>query len=156
MLEQQIPDLPLTADERSTCLKLAHALQLRNATLQGVEASLNDAASSASSSQRLTLDEVRALQPLLADLFDRPTGGAFPIALRQFSGSSALSLEKKTSSRGPEVFIAHDDRLEKEERGSLLPRQDNSKREHIDSSANIAAAHALCLSVCCFCVLQPR
>lgn len=118
-LEMQIPELPLTPDERSTCLKVAHTISLRMATLQGQEAALNEQRSSAAPAQKLTLDEMRGLQGVLDDLFERnsSSSAAFPIALHNF----APGLEKQTSVRGDEVFIAHEDRLEKEETGSLLP-----------------------------------
>lgn len=122
--ELQLPELSLSSDERSTCLKVAHAVSLRMATLQGQEAAINDAAQSGQSQaiQKLTLDELRSVQGVLEDLFEHSgssssSSSSFPIALRHFSPA----LDKQASQRGAEVFIAHEDRLEKEETGSLLP-----------------------------------
>jgi hypothetical protein len=117
-LEQSINELHLTADEKGQCLKIAHSVQLRMNTLQGQEAAINDQAGSAKqvASQKLSLDEVRGLVPVMQGLFDKSSSGAaFPIELKNYTAT----LEKKEQSGG-EVFIAHDDRLEKEERGSLL------------------------------------
>jgi hypothetical protein len=118
MIEQRIPDLQLTVEEKTMVMKIAHSVNLRMHTLQGQEAAINDQVGSAqqAAAQKLTLDEVRGLQPVLQDLFDKaPSPSAFPINLQNYTAT----LEKKEASGG-EVFIAHDDRLEKEERGSLL------------------------------------
>lgn len=133
MLEIQIPELQLTSDEKNTCMKIAHAVSLRMKTLQGVEAAINGASSSSSAMQKLTLDEIRALQPVLQDLFDRPATSSFPIALKNYTAV----LEKKDTARGGEVFIANDDRLEKEEgeAGTLLPpRQKNKAHNEMGDS----------------------
>lgn len=121
VLEMQIPELQLTPEEKSVCMKVAHSVALRMHTLGAQEALMNDnAGSSASqSAQKLTLDEVKALQPVLDDLFVRQASAHFPIALKDYTAT--LPTKKPADQHGAgEVFIAHDDRLEKEERGSLL------------------------------------
>jgi len=117
LLEMQVPELQMTAEEKSLCAKIAHSVTLRMHTLQGVEASLNDGSAAAQPTQRLTLDEVKALQPVLDDLFVRATNNeSFPIRLQGYTAN----IPNKASSGG-DVFVAHDDQLQKvEERGSLL------------------------------------
>lgn len=116
VLEMQIPELQLTADEKSTCMKVAHSVTLRMHTLQGQEAAINDQQGSQQqqSPQKITLDEVKTLTTVLDDLFVHANLN-FPIQLKDYSAN----IPKKEASG--EVFIAHDDRLEKEEYGSLLP-----------------------------------
>jgi hypothetical protein len=115
-LEAQVPNLQLTAEERTACMRVAHAVALRMHTLLGEEATMNDQTHSAQqrSTQKLSLDEVKALMPVLDDLFVRAQTH-FPIALTNFQ-----PLERKEAAASVEVFVAHEDRLEKEEHGSLL------------------------------------
>ncbi len=49
---------------QSLCLKIAHSVALRMHTLSGEEAAINDGAAAQHSSQKLTLDEVKALMPV--------------------------------------------------------------------------------------------
>lgn len=85
LLEVQIPGLQLNPDERSTCLKVAHSVSLRMNTLQGVEAAINDGPSH-QPAQKLSLDQARALQQVIQDLFDKPqNAAAFPIELRNYT-----------------------------------------------------------------------
>lgn len=50
---------------QSVCMKIAHSVSLRMHTLQGQEAAINDQQGSArqQAAQKLTLDEIKALQP---------------------------------------------------------------------------------------------
>jgi hypothetical protein len=90
LLEMQVPELQLTAEEKSLCAKIAHSVSLRMHTLQGVEAAINDQAAAGSSqpAQKLTLDEVKALQPVLEDLFVRSSSNeSFPIQLQGYTAN---------------------------------------------------------------------
>lgn len=65
-------------------------------TLSGEEAAINDGSSAQHHSQKLTLDEVKALQPVLDDLFVRQNAEQnFPIQLQNYSAT----IPKKESVR---------------------------------------------------------
>jgi hypothetical protein len=77
--------LLVAAVVQNVCMKIAHSVQLRMHTLQGVEAAINDDADRNQSAQKLSLEEIKALQPVLADLFVRSNSSSFPIQLQDYS-----------------------------------------------------------------------
>jgi len=79
-------------------MKIAHSVTLRMHTLSSEEAAINDGPAAQQPAQKLTLDEVKALLPVLDDLFVRQSAAqeSFPIQLHNYSAN----IPKKESERG--------------------------------------------------------
>lgn len=116
-IEQQMPELGLSSEERSIVLKLKGSVDLRVHTLMGVEADVGGGRSDNGSKKQIKLEEMKQVQLALDALFVRPANHiSFPANVTV----SSFAIEQKQSA---DVFIANDDSLDKEERTHLPPPQ---------------------------------